>query len=377
MDLYFSIGLPDSGMESLLRDSDTSLESTQAEDKDKNIFPSDALSSSSPLAEHKTHSADDHRSPVRGKSHWGHFDSYDDSEECVGIVTLPNQVKDKAVKRGFVFNLMVVGESGLGKSTLVDSLFLTNLYIDRRIPVASEKIARTVSITKSTVDIVEEGVNLRLTVIDTPGFGDALDNCESWKAALHYVNQQMVKYYKDEVGVNRQNIRDNRVHCCLYFISPHGHGLRPIDVKFMKALEQKVNIVPVLAKADSLTPKETRNMKAKILSEIHKHKIKIFQVPACDPDDNHLHRQQDLELKRSIPFAVVGSNTVIDVNSRRVRARVYPWGTVEVENPAHSDFVHLRNMLIRTHMQDLKHTTHHVLYENYRINHLCENLGNV
>lgn len=44
----------------------------------------------------------------------------------------------------------------------------------------TEKIARTVSITKSTVDIVEEGVNLRLTVIDTPGFGDALNNHERY-----------------------------------------------------------------------------------------------------------------------------------------------------------------------------------------------------
>jgi len=43
-----------------------------------------------------------------------------------------------------------------------------------------------------------------------------------------------------------------------------------------------------------------------------------------------------------------------------------------VENPSHSDFVHLRNMLIRTNMQDLKHTTHYVLYENYRINCLCK-----
>ena len=30
-----------------------------------------------------------------------------------------------------------------------------------------------------------------------------------------------------------------------------------------------------------------------------------------------------------IPFAVVGSNTVLEVNGKRVRARVYPWGVAE------------------------------------------------
>uniref|UniRef100_A0A671RNX4 Septin n=1 Tax=Sinocyclocheilus anshuiensis TaxID=1608454 RepID=A0A671RNX4_9TELE len=372
--LQFSIALDDSGTESFLRDPDTSLcDSTQAEDKDESIRSSQTFGSSSSLSEEKTHPADD-KSPLRPKSPaGGRFDHHDFLEKYVGIVTLPNQVQQKAVKRGFVFNLMVVGESGLGKSTLVNSLFLTNLYIDRCMPDVSEKIARTVSITKNTVDIVEDGVNLRLTVIDTPGFGDALNNHESWKAAVYYVDQEMEKYRRNEIGLNRKNITDNRVHCCLYFISPHGHGLKPIDVNFMKALDQKVNIVPVLAKADSLTPKETHNMKSKILTEIDKFKIKIFQVPDSDPDNKDLFKQQTEEIKRSIPFAVIGSNAVAERNGRRVRARVYPWGIVETENPSHSDFVHLRNMLIRTHMQDLIHTTHYLLYENYRINCLCRN----
>lgn len=48
-----------------------------------------------------------------------------------------------------------------------------------------------------------------------------------------------------------------------------------------------------------------------------------------------------------MPFAVVGSNTVMDVNGKRVRGRQYPWGTVEVDNLEHNDFLALRDMLIR------------------------------
>ena len=43
------------------------------------------------------------------------------------------------MKKGFEFTLMVVGESGLGKSTLVNSLFLTDLYPERIIPDAVGK----------------------------------------------------------------------------------------------------------------------------------------------------------------------------------------------------------------------------------------------
>ena len=49
----------------------------------------------------------------------------------------------------------------------------------------------------------------------------------------------------------------------------------------------------------------------------------------------------------TIPFAVVGSNAVVEVNNKKVRGRSYPWGVVEVENMEHCDFVTLRNMLIR------------------------------
>ena len=69
----------------------------------------------------------------------------------VGFANLPNQVYRKSVKKGFEFTLMVAGESGLGKSTLIDSLFLTDLYPDRQMPTAEQRIKRTVQLDANTV----------------------------------------------------------------------------------------------------------------------------------------------------------------------------------------------------------------------------------
>lgn len=44
--------------------------------------------------------------------------------------------------------------------------------------VSADRIHQTVDIVKHTVSIEEKGIKLRLTIIDTPGFGDAINNTE-------------------------------------------------------------------------------------------------------------------------------------------------------------------------------------------------------
>ncbi|XP_071850271.1 septin-2-like isoform X1 [Apostichopus japonicus] len=289
------------------------------------------------------------------------------SREFIGFATLPDQVHRKSVKKGFEFTLMVVGESGLGKSTLVNSLFLTELYKQRAVLNAEEKISQTVEIERSTQDIEEGGVRLKLTVVDTPGFGDAVNNTDSFTPIVTYVDDQFEQYFTDESGLNRKNIVDNRIHCCLYFISPFGHGLRPIDVEFMKRMHNKVNIIPVIGKSDCLTPTEIKKLKERILDEVDEYNINIYKFTDGDSDEDEDTRRENSDLQSSVPFAIIGSNTVVEVGGKRVRGRLYPWGIAEVENPKHSDFIKLRNMLIRTHMQDLKDVTQDVHYENFRL----------
>uniref|UniRef100_A0A3Q2NU61 Septin 5 n=1 Tax=Fundulus heteroclitus TaxID=8078 RepID=A0A3Q2NU61_FUNHE len=282
--------------------------------------------------------------------------------EYVGFATLPRQLHRKSVKKGFDFTLMVAGEFGLGKSTLVNSLFLTDLYKERKLLNAEERIKQTVEITKHTVDIEEKGVKLKLTIVDVPGFGDAINNTECWTPVTDYINQQFEQYFRDESGLNRKNIQDNRVHCCLYFISPFGQGVVVVQILHRRVLEHAQIVLGLTTKAQSDSGLGFQLVR----EEIDKYGIKIYQFPDCDSDEDEEIKNQDKGLKESLPFAVIGGNTVVEVRGQRVRGRLYPWGIVEVENPSHCDFGKLRNMLIRTHMHDLKDTTNDCHYENYR-----------
>lgn len=107
------------------------------------------------------------------------------------------------------------------------------------------------------------------------------------------------------------------------------YRLRQLDLEFMRRLHRKVNIVPVIAKADTLTASEVKRLKERIMADIEENQIQIYQFPDCDSDEDEEFKEQDRELKASVPFAVIGSNVLLEINGKQVRGRQYPWGIVE------------------------------------------------
>ncbi|XP_019395379.1 PREDICTED: septin-12 isoform X2 [Crocodylus porosus] len=246
----------------------------------------------------------------------------------VGIEAVLDQMRIKTMKTGFEFNIMVVGQSGLGKSTMVNTLFKSKVSCKATTPRHEERIPKTVQLQSVTHVIEEKGVKMKLTVTDTPGFGDQINNENCWDPIIKYINEQYERYLREEILISRkQKIPDTRVHSCVYFVPPTGHWLRPLDLEFMRRLSKIVNVVPVIAKADTLTLEERAEFKQRIQRDLKAHGISIY--PQEDFEEDPDERILNDKIRDKIPFAVVGADQEHQVNGKRILGRKTKWGIIE------------------------------------------------
>ncbi|XP_028671687.1 septin-6 isoform X1 [Erpetoichthys calabaricus] len=277
----------------------------------------------------------------------------------VGFDSMPDQLVNKSVSHGFCFNILCVGETGLGKSTLMDTLFNTKFEGE-----PNSHSQPGVQLKSNSYELQESSVRLKLTVVNTVGFGDQINKEESYKPIVEFIDAQFEAYLQEELKIKRtlHNYHDTRIHTCLYFIAPTGHSLKSLDLVTMKKLDSKVNIIPIIAKSDAISKSELTKFKIKITSELVSNGVQIYQFPTDDETVAEINSTMNAHL----PFAVIGSTEEVKIGNKMMKARQYPWGTVQVENESHCDFVKLREMLIRVNMEDLREQTHTRHYELYR-----------
>lgn len=112
----------------------------------------------------------------------------------------------------------------MGKTTLVNTLFSTEIAppknYNRRHNKQLDKLTE-VEIIKAELE--EKQFKTKLTVIDTPGFGDYVNNRDSWAPIVDFIDDQHEAYMRQEQQPQRVEKIDLRVHACLYFIRPTGH----------------------------------------------------------------------------------------------------------------------------------------------------------
>ncbi|XBW38615.1 hypothetical protein QEN19_004204 [Hanseniaspora menglaensis] len=304
----------------------------------------------------------------------------------IGLETIPEQrlkrvFKQKNKSIGYtyktssnnIFNLMVVGQQGMGKSTFVNSLFhtqilhstndnqknvnlvsLDSILFDSSADVLAFESKKTTKIQKTYVMIEEEKVNLKLCIIDTPGFGGYSNNSFSWVPICEYIDSQFTQFMFNEEQPYRDMQVDSRVHCCLYFLPPTNKGISPLNILSMQEISKRVNLIPVISKSDGLTSDEKKNFKSQIRAIVEKQNIKICDLLFKDQFESNSFVD--------FPYAIIGGQYNTEFNKL---GRKYKHGFVDIMNETYSDFAKLRKFIIQENMLDLIHSTN-MYYEIWR-----------
>lgn len=214
----------------------------------------------------------------------------------VGISTILNQRIKKFSREGLMFNLLVAGRVGSGKTTFINSIFDAELIENSFLQNTSLKRYECL-IEDST------GVRLNLSIVETPGYGSKINNEYCWIPLINYLEEQMSGYvFQEEQPYRQGKIRDTRVHCCLYFIDAFEFCMHPIDVMTMREISNRCNLIPVISKSDYLTENELKTLKQKCKDVLRGQNIKVCKFFSSShiarqyyydsPYDIHIQRNQ-------------------------------------------------------------------------------------
>jgi cell division control protein 11 len=73
--------------------------------------------------------------------------------------------------------------------------------------------------------------------------------------------------------------------------------LRELDIELMKRLSPRVNVIPVIGKADSLTPAELAESKKLVMEDIEHYRILVYDFLYDVEEDDENTIEENIELR--------------------------------------------------------------------------------
>lgn len=216
------------------------------------------------------------------------------------------------------------------------------------------------------------------------------------------------------------------MHACLYVLDPAKRALDEYDIRILSRLSQRVNVIPVIGKADTLTSAQRSRFKPTIIHDVYTtHKIPLYGLPEDDDDEDEEeeetknaekdgqedkndtseekengqsdkkgknntlddflsqfnYEEEDEETQafidylRLIPFAVIAyeddpeTGEPVEIDDIKI-GRDYGWVKIDCLSDQYSDFVALKTLLLSSHRRILQSETLERYYEQYRTERL-------
>lgn len=312
-------------------------------------------------------------------------DTYSLISEASSMMTIgdsiPAQLVRRAAKKGYTFNIMSVGQPEMNKTLTLSALFGKNLDLSycepgnlqaggdivptsaRSTSVDPDPLEPPINLSIRNFDIEEKRVKLKLTLAESENYGLASHLGGTHQPLVDYIDAQYAHYYRWESSHNRKVIKDTMVHCLFFFISPYGSGLTKFDLQFLEAVHTRVNIIPIIGKAEVLTPSERLLFKKRIRDSLKNNNINVYQLGRLDMEDPDDLKKVYKDIQDAMPFAITSMSLNHDNTPKPLDLG---WAQIDPYNLEHSDFLLLKTML-NMQIPDLCDITHDVFYEEYRL----------
>ncbi|KAG9520812.1 hypothetical protein KCV07_g4042, partial [Aureobasidium melanogenum] len=353
------------------------------------------------------------------------------------------------------FNILIAGAKGSGKTSLVEFLKTTLALPSHKqtrghTPPPHTQIDSPFEPTYIETDA--EGERIGLTIWDSQGLEKSIIDLQLRDLAAFIESKFEDTFTQESRVVRTPGVKDTHIHCVLLLLDParldstmhstehssagktSGAEDESLDLDVIRALEGKTTVIPIIAKADTLTAAHMAHLKRLVWSNVKHAKLDPLEALNLDDEEDdespdsealegdfssseselqpailpslrktteHINAEDSDTVETSFPPVRKSSRAMLGpVSSKRADSctpapeelflpfsilspdshtspgaltRVFPWGEADPCNPAHCDYIRLRECVFGDWRSDLRITSREKWYENWRTSRLKRN----
>jgi hypothetical protein len=252
-------------------------------------------------------------------------------KNIMNFISFLLQQGDKKVTK---LNVIILGMTGIGKSTLINSVL--ELNNNQRAPIESHRYGEPV--TQETRKYLSQAVPY-LGLIDTRGTEINRDY------NIDTVLNKTIEYIDDSL---KSNNPDNFIHCIWYCVNPYSQRLETVEEKFLITIQEKYksNKLPVIIVGTKATSNTFNSNFENILNARN---IKYPFIPVIAEPIDHNQKKGLKELKE----------ITIDLASRAVESACFE-GIIKKAISESDSFIKTSKINIETDISNLSENTRDV-----------------
>ncbi|KEQ89276.1 hypothetical protein M438DRAFT_264061 [Aureobasidium pullulans EXF-150] len=327
------------------------------------------------------------------------------------------------------FNILITGAKGSGKTSFVEFLktaLALPAHKQTRGHTPPPHMHSESPFEPSYVETDIDGERIGCTLWDSQGLEKSIIDLQLRDLAAFVESKFEDTFNQESRVVRTPGVKDTHIHCVLLLLDPARLDVtmhsaddsspkkmssldsafldETLDLDVIRTLEGKTTVIPIIAKADTLTAAHMAHLKRMVWSNVKHARLDPLEALNLDDDEEESPDSEALDSEFSssesdilprtdspprkvtedpnaddsdtmgstfsplfLPFSILSPDSHTSPGSL---TRIFPWGEADPCNPVHCDYTRLRECIFGDWRSDLRVASREKWYENWRTNRL-------